>query len=70
MSKGDLYKHFKGGVYRILYRAKNTETLEDMIVYQSLETNEIWVRPAEMFFEYIETDTYKGFRFTHISQSN
>ena len=66
MSYGDLYRHYKGGIYKVITRAKNTETLEDLVVYQSMDTGEFWARPTEMFFEYIETDEYKGFRFNPI----
>lgn len=64
MSSGDLYRHFKGGIYKFITRATNSETLEDVVVYQSLDTGEFWVRPAAMFFEYLETEQYTGFRFT------
>jgi hypothetical protein len=64
MPSGDLYRHFKGGIYKFITRATNTETLEDVVVYQSIADGKFWVRPASMFFEYIETESYKGFRFT------
>ena len=66
MSNGDLYRDFQGGIYKFITRATNTETLEDMVVYQSIETGEFWVRPASMFFEYMDNDQHKGFRFTPI----
>lgn len=46
-----IYRHFKGGIY--LYRgvAKHSETLEDMVVYQSLKDGKLWVRPKSMFFD-------------------
>ena len=66
MPNGDLYRHFKGGIYRFITRATHSETLEDLVVYQSVETGAFWVRPASMFFEYIDNDQHKGFRFTPI----
>lgn len=30
------YRHFKGGEYEVLYIAKHSETLEDMVVYRAL----------------------------------
>jgi hypothetical protein len=47
---GKKYKHFKGGQYLVLYVAKDSETLEDLVVYQALYGERgIWVRPLEMF---------------------
>lgn len=46
-----IYRHFKGGLYRSIGIAKHSETLEDMVVYQSLKDNQIWVRPYNMFFD-------------------
>lgn len=49
---GQKYRHFKGKEYRVLYMAKHSETLEDMVVYQQLYGEMgIWVRPFKMFFE-------------------
>lgn len=48
---GQIYKHKKGGTYRILYLAKHTETGEQMVIYQSLEYKRIWARPLDNFLE-------------------
>ena len=40
------YKHFKGNIYKVLYIAKHSETLEDYVVYQAMYGEHgIWVRP-------------------------
>ncbi len=60
------YRHFKGNEYKVLYTAKNSETLEDMVVYQALYGDGgIWVRPASMWDETVERDgkTFKRFEF-------
>ena len=31
-----VYRHYKGNRYQVLYLAKHSETLEDMVVYQAL----------------------------------
>lgn len=51
---GKNYKHYKGNIYKIINFAKHSETLEDMIVYQSTKTGEIWVRPRKMWNEIID----------------
>ena len=32
--KPGIYRHFKGNEYRLLYTARHSETLEDMVVYR------------------------------------
>ena len=51
------FRHFKGKLYRIEGFAKDSETLEKMVVYRALYGERgLWVRPAKMFFETIERD--------------
>ena len=64
--KPGLYRHFKGNMYRVLYTAKHSETMEDMVVYQALYGDMgIWVRPRAMFCEEIVRDgkTFVRFEF-------
>lgn len=52
-----LYEHYKGYRYQVLYVARHTETLEELVVYQSMYGNyEMWVRPLSMFVETVEID--------------
>ena len=61
------YRHFKGGVYRLVGIAKDSETLEEMVVYQAMYgEHQMWVRPKEMFFEKVERDGKVFERFTEI----
>lgn len=58
------YRHFKGNEYELLYIAKHSETLEEMVVYRALYGEKgVWVRPAHMFCEEITRDgrTFKRF---------
>lgn len=67
--KPGLYRHFKGNLYRLLYVAKHSETLEPMVVYQALYGDmDIWVRPASMWNERVERDGYSGPRFFPIEE--
>lgn len=48
-----IYRHFKGNEYEVLGMARNSETLEEMVVYRALYGEHgVWVRPAEMFFNH------------------
>ena len=52
---GRTFRHFKGNRYRLEGFAKDSETLEEMVVYRQLYgEGGLWVRPAKMFFETIE----------------
>ena len=54
---GREFVHFKGGHYRLEGFAKDSETLDEMVVYRALYgEGGLWVRPAKMFFETIERD--------------
>ncbi len=67
--KPGVYRHFKGGMYRLIGVAKHSETLEPMVVYQALYgEGGLWVRPAHMWLAYVEKDGYSGPRFTYISE--
>lgn len=61
------YRHFKGGIYEIVCIAKNSETLEDTVIYRSLtEPDKIWARPLSMWDETVERDGILYKRFTKI----
>lgn len=59
-----IYKHFKGGLYEVLFTAIHSETEEEMVVYKSLLNNSIWVRPISMWNEEVIYDGKKTKRFT------
>lgn len=61
------YRHFKGNEYEVLYIAKNSETLEEMVVYRALYGDcDVWVRPADMWDETVVRDGVEYKRFTYI----
>ena len=44
------FEHFKGGKYKLIAFGKDSETLEDVVIYQALYgDNQIWVRPYKVF---------------------
>ena len=62
------YRHFKGNEYEVLYIAKHSETMEDMVVYRALYGEHgVWVRPASMWNETITRDGKTFRRFTPIA---
>ena len=61
------YQHFKGNYYQVLHIAKDSETEQDIVVYQPLYGERgIWVRPLAMFSEVIERDGKTMQRFKKV----
>ena len=70
---GKKYRHFKNKEYKVLAIAKHSETEEKHVVYQALYgTNEIWVRPYEMFNSEVDCTKYpeitRKYRFEEIME--
>ena len=64
------YRHFKGNEYEVLYLAKNSETLEDMVVYRALYGEKsVWVRPASMWNDKVMHKGRVILRFTFLEDS-
>ncbi|MEK9156188.1 MAG: DUF1653 domain-containing protein [Patescibacteria group bacterium] len=64
-----IYRHYKGGTYRVLGVAKHSETLEEMVIYEALYDNPIsklWARPLSMFLDEVEWQGKKAKRFTFV----
>ena len=67
---GREFRHFKGNLYRLEGFAKDSETLEEMVVYRALYGERgLWVRPAKMFFETIERDGRTMRRFEPVEDA-
>jgi len=63
------YQHYKGNFYLVLGIAKHSETLEDLVVYETLYNNpksKLWVRPLAMFQEEVKINGKKVKRFKFI----
>lgn len=45
------FKHKKGDYYIALGECTHSETLEEYVIYKSVKTGELWVRPKEMFYD-------------------
>lgn len=57
--KGQIYKHYKGQNYLVHDVVRHSETLEELVLYETLydcELGKMWVRPMEMFMGKIEID--------------
>lgn len=62
-----LYRHYKGGMYRVQGTVRHSESLEPMTLYQALYGQQgLWVRPAAMFSEQVEIDGQWQPRFSRV----
>lgn len=62
--KPGIYKHHKGGMYRVLSNALHSETQELMVVYQAIESDQVWVRPLDIWLSPVKS----GARFEFVGQ--
>ena len=63
-----LYRHYKGGEYRVIGVARHSETEQMLVVYQPLYGEQrLWVRPLEMFVETVTVEQGVVPRFERIS---
>lgn len=66
---GALYEHYKGKPYRVIGIGRHSETLEELVMYESLYENSLgrlWVRPLKMWMEDVEINGQKVPRFKFV----
>ncbi len=67
---GEVYRHYKGGLYVVVTTAIDEATLEQLVVYRSCERGTIWVRTmADFTFKLQDPDVFDETipRFTRIT---
>lgn len=68
---GGKYHHFKGGDYVVLDVGRNSETLEDMVVYKELSgQGNTWIRALSMFTENVDDFGNIKERFSYMGGLN
>lgn len=68
--KPGVYRHYKGNLYCLLFVARHSETLEEMVVYQAMygEMGH-WVRPAAMWNEIVLHEGKEQKRFAWVGEA-
>ena len=65
-----VWRHYKGNLYCVLFVARHTETLEEMVVYRdAADAGKVWARPASMWNEEVETGGGRRPRFQYLAPS-
>lgn len=63
------FKHYKNKPYKFIGIAKHSETLDDVVIYETRYENntaKLWVRPKEMFFSSVEVNGQAIPRFQEV----
>lgn len=69
---GGLYRHYKGNLYRVHQIVRHSESLEELVLYETLYENKLgkwWVRPKAMFSETVTIDGVTKPRFELVDEA-
>ena len=58
VKENETYKHFKEHTYRIITIAKDSNDLKEKVVYQNVDTKEVWVRDYSEFISKVDKEKY------------
>jgi len=63
---GKTYRHFKGDLYRVMFIATDSETNEEVVVYEAMYGKHlIWTRPYDMFNSLVDKEKYPNIKQTY-----
>ena len=74
---GNTYKHFKGHIYKVVNIGYDSENYDKenpdnsrLVVYENVDTKEVWIRPYDMFNSKVDKEKYpevkQEYRFEEI----
>ena len=69
---GNIYRHFKGHIYKVIAIGYDSEKYSDenkelakVVVYENIDTKEIWIRPYDMFNSFVDKEKYPDVKQTY-----
>lgn len=71
IKKGDIYKHYKGKLYKVHGLAIHSEELEPYVYYECLYPNDMgqfWIRPLSIFSSNVHIDNVEVPRFVKVEK--
>ena len=69
--KPGIYLHYKGNKYRVIGTARDRDSLDSFIVYETLYDNpvsKLWLGRPEVFQDDVEVDGKKVKRFQYLGE--
>ncbi len=74
IKSGQIYRHFKGNLYKVIGIATDSETTEKVVVYEAqYGTKNLYIRPYAMFAEKLDIKKYPNakqeYRFELVSEN-
>jgi len=71
--KGEIYRHFKGNLYEVVIIARDSENLEEKVVYKEVDGDAAYVRSLPMFVSRVDKEKYpdarQEFRFELVQEN-
>jgi hypothetical protein len=69
---GKTYRHYKGGLYQVLFLSSHTETKEVLVNYKSIHFGSYYSRPLDLWNELVsdETQPYLKIKRYEIEKEN
>ena len=72
IKKNSLYRHFKGTYHKVIGIAKDSETLEEKVIYTHEDTGELCIRGKEEFLSFVDKIKYpevtQQYRFEEVEE--